>query len=135
MSLPTLTGVGRLTADPELRFTSSGTAVCKVSIAFNARRKNDRGEWEDGDSYFAYGTAFNKLAENLAESLSKGTEVNVTGRLKTRQYEKDGEKRSVVELLIDAIGPNLAYATAKVEKASRDGGGNGGRRAEPDPSF
>jgi single-strand DNA-binding protein len=133
MSLPTLTGVGRLVADPELRFSSNGTAICKVSIAFNARKRDDAGNWVDGDSHFAYGTAFNKLAEGIAESLNKGMEVVVTGRLKTRQYEtKEGEKRSVVELLLDSIGPNLAFATAKVTKAS-SGNGGGQRAAAGDP--
>lgn len=131
MSLPTMTGVGRLTAEPELRFSPNGTAVAKVNLAFNARKRDDSGNWVDGDSYFVNGTLFKKDAENAAESLTKGMEVVVSGRLKTRQWETDGgEKRSMQELLIDSIGPSLKFATAKVQKNSRDGnGGGGGQRA------
>src|SRR5207237_5718091 len=107
MTLPTLSGVGRLTGDAELRFTPSGTAVAKVSLAFNARKKDENGNWTDGDVFFVTGTLFNKAAENAAETYTKGVEVVVTGRLKTRQWETDqGEKRSMTELLIDAIGPS-----------------------------
>jgi single-strand DNA-binding protein len=125
MSLPTLTGVGRATADPELRFAGSGTAVCTVNLAFNSRRKNPQTqEWEDGDVFFVRATGFRELAESMAESLSRGTEVLVTGRLKTEQWEDraTGEKRSAVSLLLDGIGPNLRYATAAVKKADRSEG-------------
>jgi single-strand DNA-binding protein len=124
MSLPTLTGIGRATADPELRFAGNGTAVCTVNLAFNSRRKNpSTQEWEDGDVFFVRATAFKELAESMAESLTRGTEVVVTGRLKTEQWEDraTGEKRSGVSLLLDGIGPNLRYATAKVSKAERSG--------------
>jgi len=124
MSLPTLSGTGRLTADPELRFAPSGTAVCKVNLAFNSRRRNDRGEWEDADVLFVSGTVFKEVAENVAESLRKGDEVVVSGRLKTRSYEtKEGEKRSVTELVIDSIGPSLRFAQAKVQKMGRSSSG------------
>lgn len=122
MSLPVLTGIGRATADPELRFANNGTAVCTVNLAFNSRRKNpSTQEWEDGDVFFVRATAFKELAESMAESLTRGTEVVVTGRLKTEQWEdrSSGEKRSAVSLLLDGIGPNLRYATAKVSKAER----------------
>lgn len=128
MSLPTITGVARLLDDPELRFAASGTAVCKVRLAFNSRKKNDAtGQWEDADSFFVDGAVFKQEAENLAESLTRGMEVVVTGRLKTRRYEtKEGEKRSVTELMIDGIGPSLKFATATVNKMSRSGGQSGG---------
>lgn len=130
MSLPTLTGTGRLTEDPSLRFTPSGKAVAKVRLAFNSRRKNQQTqEWEDGDVFFVDGTAWERDAENIAESLTKGTEVIVSGRLKQRQYEKDGEKRYAIELLIDSIGPSLKFATAAVTKASREGSGGGSSRS------
>lgn len=122
MSLPTMTGIGRATADPELRFAGNGTAVCTVNLAFNSRRKNpSTQEWEDGDVFFVRATAFKELAESMAESLTRGTEVVVTGRLKTDQWEDraTGEKRSGVSLLLDGIGPSLRYATAKVSKVER----------------
>lgn len=123
MSLPTLSGVGRLTDDPELRFTPQGKAVCKVRIAFSSRRKNLQTEqWEDGDQYFVDGAVWEQAAENVAESLTRGMEVFVTGRLKQRQYEKDGQKRTAYDLMIDAIGPTLRYATASVKKLQRSGG-------------
>jgi single-strand DNA-binding protein len=127
MTLPTLSGVGRLTEDPELRFTPSGKAVVKVRLAFNSRRKNPQtDQWEDGDVFFVDGTAWDREAENIAESLAKGHEVQVTGRMKTRQYEKDGQKRFAIDLMIDAIGPTLKFATAKVEKNARDNNGTSG---------
>lgn len=128
MSLPTLNGVGRLTEDPQLRFSQNGTAVCSVNLAFNSRRQNPQTkEWEDGDSMFVRATAFKELAESMAESLTRGCEVVVSGRLKLDRWEdkQTGEKRSAPSLLLDACGPNLRYATAKVNKVSRDGGGSG----------
>lgn len=128
MSLPNLTGVGRLIDAPELRFTPSGKAVCKVRLAFNSRRKNPQTEqWEDADVYFVDGSLWDQEAENVAQSLDKGHEVLVTGRLKTRKYEtKEGEKRSVTELAIDSIAPTMKYATVTVKKLDRSGGGNNG---------
>lgn len=119
--LPTLSGTARLTADPELRFSPSGVAVVKVGLAFNSRRRNQAGEWEDGDVFFVSGTTFKEHAEHIAESLWRGTEVVVTGRLKTHSWEDraSGQKRSTPELLIDTIGPSLRFATAKVSKAER----------------
>lgn len=124
MSLPTLTGTARLMQDPELRFGASGGAVVKVRLAFNSRKKDPQsGEWKDDASFFIDGKAFGQSAENLAESLSRGMEVVVSGRLKTEQWEKDGEKRSAPALLIDSIGPSLRGATAKVSKAGGSGQG------------
>lgn len=131
MSLPNLSGVGRLVEDPSLRFAQNGTAVCSVNLAFNSRRKNAAGDWEDGDSFFVRGTAFKELAESMAESLTRGCEVVVSGRLKLDRWEdKEGAKRSAPSLLIDAIGPNLRYATAKVNKVDRNGGGGAKPPAE-----
>lgn len=126
MALASMSGTGRLTADPELRFAPSGTAVATVNLAFNARRLNkDTQEWEDGDVFFVRGTAFKQLAENIAETLAKGVEVHVSGRLKTEQWEdkNGGGKRSATALIIESIGPNLAYATAAVNKVRRDNAG------------
>lgn len=123
MSLPTLTGVARLVEDPELKYGPSGTAVCKVRLAFNSRKKDDQGNWVDGDSYFVDGTVFRQEAEHVAESLPKGTEVFVTGRLKTRKYQtREGEQRSTTDLVIDSIGPTLKFATARVQKMQRSNG-------------
>ncbi|TXL91620.1 single-stranded DNA-binding protein [Streptomyces sp. IB2014 016-6] len=132
MTLPTMTGVGRLTADPELRFTPSGKAVASVSLAFNSRRKNPQTqEWEDADVFFVRGTAWERLAENLTESLAKGMEVLVTGELRTESWEKDGQKQSRPALLIRSIGPTLAFSVAQVSKdaASQNGGQTGGQGA------
>jgi len=118
LSLPTMTGVGRLVDDPELRFTANGKAVATVRLAFNSRRLNQQTQqWEDGDTFWIRGTLWEKLAENAAESLAKGMEVLVTGDLRTESWEKDGQKHSQPSLLVRSIGPNLAYATASVTKA------------------
>ncbi|MCA1191682.1 single-stranded DNA-binding protein [Saccharopolyspora sp. 6V] len=132
MSLPTMTGVGRLTGDVEVRFSQSGTAVGTVPLAFNARRRNKQtNEWEDGDVFFVRGTVFGDTAEYVQESLSRGMEVVVTGRLKTDQWEdkESGQKRSATSLLIDSIGPSLRFATAKVSKVER-GAGKGASAGE-----
>jgi single-strand DNA-binding protein len=127
MSLPTMNGTARLIEAPELRFSAQGKAVVKVRLAFNARRKDQQtGEWIDGDSFFIDGKAFDKAAENIAETLDKGMEVVVSGRLKTDKWEtREGEKRSAAALLIDSIGPSLRSATAKVSKSGSGGGGSG----------
>lgn len=134
MALPSFNGVGRLTAPPELRFTASGMAVCTANLAFNSRRKDPQtGEWVDGDVFFIRATAFKQLAENMAESLDKGTEVAVSGRLKTEQWtdKQSGDKRSAPSLLLDACAPNLAYVTAKVNKVSRSAGDTSGGSDDP----
>lgn len=122
MSLPTMTGTGRLTADPELRFATSGTAVCTVPLAFNARRYDrDRGQWEDGDVFFVRGTLFGDQAEHASESYHRGTEVVVAGRLKTDKWQdkNTGENRTATSLLIDAIGGSTRYAKLAVTKMER----------------
>jgi single-strand DNA-binding protein len=138
VSLPNLNGVGRLVEDPQLRFSQNGTAVCSVNLAFNSRRQNPQTrEWEDGDSFFVRATAFKELAESMAESLTRGCEVVVSGRLKLDRWEdkNSGEKRSAPSLLIDAIGPNLRYATADVKKADRSGGFGGGAKSPADDPW
>jgi single-strand DNA-binding protein len=117
----TITVIGNLVDDPELRFTPSGAAVANFRVASTPRtfdRQNN--EWKDGDTLFLSCSVWRQYAENVAESLTKGQRVIVTGALKTRQYEtKDGEKRTAVELEVDEIGPALRYATAQVSRVSR----------------
>jgi single-strand DNA-binding protein len=123
-----ITVVGNLTADPELRFTPSGAAVANFTVASTPRTfDKNTNEWKDGEALFLRCSVWRQAAENVAESLSRGTAVIVQGRLKQRSYEtKEGEKRTVYELDVDEIGPSLKFATAKVTKASRSGGGGGG---------
>ncbi|MEE3852116.1 single-stranded DNA-binding protein [Gordonia sp. LSe1-13] len=122
-----ITVVGNLTADPELRFTPSGAAVANFTVASTPRTfDRQTNEWKDGEALFLRCNIWRDAAENVTESLSKGTRVVVQGRLKQRSFEtREGEKRTVVELEVDEIGPSLRYATAKVNKASRGGGGGG----------
>jgi len=123
----TITVIGNLTDDPELRFTPSGAAVARFRVASTPRYLDRQsGEWKDGEPLFLSCTAWRQAAENIAESLQRGTRVIVSGRLRQRSYEtKEGEKRTVIELEVDEIGPSLRYATAKVQKMSRSGGGFG----------
>lgn len=124
----TITVVGNLTADPELRFTPSGAAVANFTVA-STPRIFDRpsGEWKDGEALFLRCNIWREAAENVAESLTRGSRVIVTGRLKQRSFEtREGEKRTVFEVEVDEVGPSLRYATAKVNKANRSGGGGGG---------
>ncbi|WP_424183585.1 single-stranded DNA-binding protein [Actinokineospora sp. G85] len=124
----TITVVGNLTADPELRFTPSGAAVASFTVA-STPRTFDRasGEWKDGEALFLRCNIWRQAAENVAESLTRGARVVVQGRLKQRSFEtREGEKRTVVELEVDEVGPSLRYATAKVNKVSRGTGGGGG---------
>ena len=125
MSFPTMHGVGRLTADPELRFTGSGMAVCEVNLAFNNRKKDPSGEWVDDGVFFVRGTCFKEQAEQVAESLRKGMEVVVTGRIKTDQWDDKttGQKRSVSALLIDSIGASIRYAPKDGNVAQRSAQG------------
>jgi single-strand DNA-binding protein len=119
--------VGNLTDDPELRFTPQGAAVANFRIAVNHRFKDQQGNWQDGETSYFRINCWRQLAENCAESLTRGSRVLVAGRLKMRQWEtQEGEKRSVVEIEADEVGPSLKWATAKVEKTSRGGGGGGG---------
>jgi single-strand DNA-binding protein len=124
----TITVIGNLTADPELRFTPSGAAVANFTVASTPRiYDRQSSEWKDGDALFLRCNIWREAAENVAESLTRGSRVIVTGRLKQRSFEtREGEKRTVFEVEVDEIGPSLRYATAKVNKASRSGGGGGG---------
>ncbi|MDD2857433.1 MAG: single-stranded DNA-binding protein [Candidatus Nanopelagicales bacterium] len=127
-----VTVVGNLTNDPELRFTPSGAAVASFTVA-SSTRVLDRttNEWKDGETVFMRCSVWRQYAENVAESLTKGTRVIVQGRLKQRSYEtREGEKRTVVEVEVDDVGPALRYATAKVNRVQRQGGGfDGGQSA------
>lgn len=122
-----ITVIGNLTADPELRFTPSGAAVANFTVASTPRTfDRQSGEWKDGEALFLRCNIWRQAAENVAESLTRGARVVVQGRLKQRSFEtKEGEKRTVVELEVDEIGPSLRYATAKVNKVSRGTGGGG----------
>jgi single-strand DNA-binding protein len=126
----TITVIGNLTSDPELRFTPSGSAVANFTIASTPRTfDRQSNEWKDGETLFLRASVWREAAENVAESLTKGMRVIVTGRLKSRSYEtKEGEKRTVIELEVDEIGPSLRYANAKVNRTQRSnqGGQAGG---------
>ncbi len=136
-----ITIIGNLTADPELRFTPSGAAVAKFTVASTPRAfDRQSNEWKDGETLFMRCSIWRDAAENVAESLHRGTRVIVSGRLKSRSYEtKEGEKRTVMELEVDEVGPSLRYASAKVTKAERGqggggfGGGGGGGFQQNDP--
>ena len=122
-----ITVVGNLTDDPELRFTPSGAAVANFTVASTPRNfdKNSN-EWVDGEAMFLRCSIWRQAAENVAESLQRGMRVVVQGRLKARTYEtREGEKRTVFEIEVDEIGPSLKFATAKVNRTSRQGGGGG----------
>jgi single-strand DNA-binding protein len=141
-----ITVVGNLTADPELRFTPSGAAVASFTVASTPRTfDRQSNEWKDGEALFLRCSIWRQAAENVAESLTRGSRVIVSGRLKQRSFEtREGEKRTVIELDVDEIGPSLRYATAKVNRTSRGssgggfgsqggGGGNGSPGASDDP--
>ena len=123
----TITVIGNLTDDPELRFTPSGAAVAKFRIASTPRvLDRQTNEWKDGEPLFLACNIWRQAAENVAETLTRGMRVMVSGRLKQRSYEtREGEKRTVMELEVDEVGPSLRYATAKVQKMQRSSGGGG----------
>lgn len=126
-----ITVIGNLTGDPELRFTPSGAAVANFTIASTPRsfdKKTD--SWVDGDTLFLRSSIWREAAENVAETLTKGTRVIASGRLVQRSWEKDGAKQTVVELQVEEIGPSLKYASAKVTRAQKSGGG-GFQKSEP----
>jgi single-strand DNA-binding protein len=117
--------VGNLTDDPELRYTPAGAAVANFRVAVNRRTRDESGQWKDGETSFFRVNAWRSLAENVAESLTRGSRVVVTGRLRSRSWEtQEGETRSAVEIEADEIGPSLRWATAKVEKTQRSSGGD-----------
>jgi single-strand DNA-binding protein len=127
-----ITVVGNLTADPELRYTQNGLAVANFTIAATPRNFDKAsGDWKDGDTLFMRASVWREFAEQVAGSLTKGSRVIATGRLKQRSYEtKEGEKRTSIELEVDEVGPSLRYATAQVTRTSRDGGGSRGQVAD-----
>ena len=137
----TVTLVGNLTRDPELRYTTGGRGVASFGLAVN-RRYQQNGEWQEQVSFFNV-VAWADLGENAAASLNKGNRIIVTGRLEQRSYEtRDGEKRNVTEVIADDLGPSLRWAQAQVERISRDsadgggsGGGGGGTPRAPDPVY
>lgn len=133
--------VGTVTADPDLRFTSGGDAVCSFSLAWNPRKKDASGAWVNGDPSFFRCTAWRDSAENIAASITKGTRVVVTGEISARNWEdRDGNKRTSIEINVDECAPSLRWATAQVERTERSGGSQGstgrasGNRAH-DPVF
>ena len=136
-----VTVVGNLTRDPELRYTTGGRGVASFGLAVN-RRYQQNGEWQEQTSFFNI-TAWGDLGENLAASVNKGSRVIVTGRLQQREYQtKEGENRTIVEIIADEAGPSLRWAQAQVERISRDaaggsggGGGAGGATRAPDPVY
>ncbi len=124
-----ITIIGNLTADPELRFTQSGAGVTNFTVASTPRQfDKTSNEWKDGETLFMRCSIWRDAAENVAESLVRGTRVIASGRLVQRSWEKDGERRTAVELQVEEVGPSLKYATAKVVKAQR---GQGGQQTAP----
>jgi len=123
-----ITIAGNLVDDPELRFTPAGQPVARFRVASTPRfRDNQTGEWKDGDSLFLTCNVWRQAAENVAESLTRGMRVIVSGRLRQRSYEtKEGEKRTVYEVEVDDVGPSLRNASAKVNRVARSGAGDGG---------
>jgi single-strand DNA-binding protein len=114
--------VGNLTADPELRFTVSGKAVASLRVAVSERVKDTDGTWKDGDATFWKVTVWDRLAEHVGDSLAKGQRVIAVGRVSSRTYEtREGEKRTDYEITADAVGPDLKWDTVKVSKASKGG--------------
>lgn len=132
----TIVIVGNLTDDPEMRYTPSGAAVAKFRVASTPRFMDKAsGEWRDGEPLFLHCVVWRQMAEHVAESLQRGARVIVQGRLRQRSYEtREGEKRTVIEMEVDEIGPSLRYATAKVQKMSRSGGDGGSRFGQTSPA-
>ena len=133
----TVTIVGNLTQDPEMRFTPNGVAMAKLSIAVNRRSFNrETNQWEEGETSYFNATCWRQMAENVSESLRKGTRVVVTGRLQQRSWEtSEGEKRSMVEIQVDEVAPSLRFATASVTRIPRGGSwGGGGEQSSVPPA-
>ena len=133
----TVTLVGNITDDPELRFTPSGAAVANFTVAVNRRWRTPEGQWEDKLDGFFRCNCWRDMAENVAESMTKGMRVVVTGRLQQRSWDdQEGNKRSAFEIQVDEVGPSLRWATASVQKSQRSGGGQssgGGDWGAPAP--
>ena len=141
--------IGNVTRDPELRYTTGGAAVCSFGIAYTPRRRNANGDWEDGETSFFNCSAWRDLGENIAASISKGNRVVVTGSVRARDWEdRDGNKRTSIEIDVDECAPSLRWAQAQIERTSRSGGQGGGqggggnadgggspRQQSPDPVY
>jgi single-strand DNA-binding protein len=139
----TITLVGNITDDPELRFTPGGAPVANFTVAVNRRFKNQDGQWEDKLDGFFRCSCWWGLAENAAESLTKGTRVVVVGRLQQRSWEtQEGQKRYEIDIQVDEVGPSLRWATASIQKSQRSSGGqqqgggqsSGGDWSSPTPA-
>lgn len=132
MSDTVITVVGNLTSDPELRFTAAGQAVASFTVASTPRTfDRQAGEWKDGEALFLRCNIWRQAAENVAESLTRGSRVIVSGRLRQRSFEtREGEKRTVIELEVDDIGPSLLHATARVQKVERGSSGGSQQRSQ-----
>ena len=134
MSNNSVTLVGNLVDDPELRFTPSGVAMAKIRFAVSRRYQDRNQEWQEETSFFG-GTCWRDMAENVAESLQKGMRVIVTGRLEQRSWEtQEGDKRSIIEVRIDDIGPSVRWATANVTRTPRGSGGGDWSPPDTPPS-
>ena len=131
MSTPYMTIIGNLTADPELRFTPSGVAVANFTVASTAKKKNANGEWEDDHTTFLRCAAWEQMAENVAETLTKGMRVVVTGRLKVREYETDKGKGTSVECNVEEVGPSLKWASGRMSRNERQQGGQQRQQSKP----
>lgn len=129
---PITTIVGNLAAEPALKYLPSGAAVCNFTVAATPRVKEKGSDtWVDGETMWVRCAAWRELGEHLGESLDKGSRVIVQGRLKVRSYEQDGQQRTSIEMDVDAAGPELRYATARVTKADRNGGRGSGSSSAP----
>jgi single-strand DNA-binding protein len=118
--------IGNLTRDPELRYTTGGVAVCSFGIAWTPRRRNANGEWEDGETSFFNCSAWRDLGENIAASVNKGNRVVVTGSVRARDWEdRDGNKRTSIEIDVDECSPSLRWAQAQIQRTERSGGDGG----------
>ena len=128
----TITIIGNLVSDPDLRFTPSGAAVANFTVASTPRQfDKNTNEWKDGDAMFLTCDVWREAAENVAETLTKGMRVIVVGRLRQENYEKDGQKRTAFKLSVDEVGPALRYATARVDRKTAQGGGQRQQRQAP----
>lgn len=130
----TVTIIGNATREPEVRHTNGGMTIASFGVAINQRKKNEQGQWEDGDTSYFDVTCFRELAENVSESITKGTRVIVSGTLRQSSWETpEGDKRSKIEVIADEVGPSLRWATTNVTKMGRDGNASKApaRRAVP----
>ncbi len=133
MSTNNVTLIGNLVEDPELRFTPSGVPMARLRLAVNRRWRDNNGDWQEDTSFFG-GTVWREQAESVAESLQKGARIIMVGRLEQRSWEtQDGDKRSIVEIAIDEVGPSLRWATASVTRTSRGGDFGGSGSPPPGP--